>query len=213
MKTSAQELFLQANQWYEKKEYQKAAEFYEKIPKKSAAVWYNLGNCAYKNGNDLQALLYWQRAQKLGDSKTRNQSSYNISVITKKLSIPESNNIVQKLPPLPLQILFFCTFGVFLVINRKLWLAKRFAMLLGMGLLVIGTGALTFAVYRVHTTAHGLIMHDESILYAGPDVHYHEIVQIPKGNQVIVKNKKNGWIKVSWSGQTGWMENSNIELI
>ena len=213
MKTSAQELFLQANQCYTKKEYQQAADLYNKIPTKSAAVWYNLGNCAYKNGNDLQALLYWKRAEKMGNQQIKNDSVYNSGVVSKKLALHEPSNFVHRLPVLPLQILFFCMISVFLVINRKLWRTKRLAMLLAIALLVIGSGALTFASYRMRTTHYALIMRDASLIYAGPDCQYHEITQIPPGNQVPIQGKKDGWSKVSWLDHTGWIQNTNIELI
>jgi tetratricopeptide (TPR) repeat protein len=213
MKASAQELFLQANQSYAKKDYQHAADLYNKIPNKSAAIWYNLGNCAYKSGNDMQALLYWKRAQKMGNRSIKNYSLFNCAVIEKKLAIPESSNLIHKVPILPLQVLFFCTFSVFLVINRKLWNAKRFGLLLTIALFVIGSGALTFASYKSHTCQHALIMNDASTIYTGPDNQYHEIAQIPQASSVAIREKKDGWSKISWCGHTGWIENKNLELI
>lgn len=213
MKTSAQELFLQANQCYEKKEYQRAIDLYNKIPNKSAAIWYNLGNCEYKNGNNLQALLYWKRAHKMANSQIRKNSIFNSAIASKKLGIPESTTLAYNVPVLPLQILFFCAFSVFLVINRKLWHAKRFGLLLLIALFVITSGALTFASYKAHTAEHALIMHDESAIFAGPDSQYHEITQLPPASNVVIKEKKDGWSKISWCGQTGWIENRNIELI
>ncbi len=213
MKTSAQELFLQANQCYSKQEYQNASQLYEKIPQKSAVIWYNLGNCAYKNGKELEALLYWKRAQKNGDSAMRNDSSYNCAVVSKKLNITQSSPPLQNIPPLPLQILFFCTFSVFLVFNRKLWRAKKFVSLAAVALLMIASGALTVASYRTHASVYALVMHDACSMYAGPDSHYHEIAQIPQASELVIKEKKDGWCKISWSDYTGWIQNSNIEVI
>jgi tetratricopeptide (TPR) repeat protein len=214
MKTSAQELFLQANQCYAKKDFKGAEHLYQKIPKKTAAIWYNLGNCAYKNGDELQALLYWQRAKKIGNSTISNDSGYNCDVVSKKLNLPPSSyTLMPNIPALPLQILFFCTFSVFLIFNRKLWNAKRFTLLVSLSILVMGAAAMTYASYRNSTNTYALIMHDESTMYAGPDIGYHEVAKIPKGNRVKVLEQKNHWSKICWSGYTGWMQDEKIELI
>lgn len=213
MKTSAQELFLQANQCYIKKEFKDAENLYKKVPQKSAAVWYNMGNCAYKNGKDFEALLYWKRAKKIGNSQIRSDSSYNITLVSKKLNIPQPSHVLQNVPVLALQILFFCTFSVFLVINRKLWRAKRFALMVCLSIFIGGMGALTFAVYQGNTNRIALIVQDESIVYAGPNTKYHEVAPIEKGSEVAFLAKKDGWTKISWSGNTGWIQESNIELI
>lgn len=214
MKASAQELFLQANQCYAKKDFKGAAHLYQKIPKKTAAIWYNLGNCAYKNGDELQALLFWQRAKKIGNSTIIHDSSYNCDVVSKKLNLPPSSyTLMPNIPALPLQILFFSTFSVLLIFNRKLWHAKRFTLLLSLSILVMGIAAMTYASYRNSTSTYALIMHDESTMYAGPDIGYHEIIAIPKGNKVLIGQQKSGWTKVSWSGHDGWISNTKIEII
>jgi tetratricopeptide (TPR) repeat protein len=214
MKTSAQELFLQANQCYARKEFKDAENLYKKIPQKSAAIWYNMGNCAYKNGKDLEALLYWKRAKKMSNSTIASDCTYNCALVSNKLNISaQSNTKMPFIPALPLQILFFCTFSVFLVINRRLWRAKRFALLVSLGIVVAGCGMITVASYRNSTNTYALIMHDESTMYAGPDAGYHEVCPLPKGTEVVMLTQKNGWAKVAWSGYNGWIKDNKIEII
>ncbi len=214
MKNSAQEIFLQANQCYAKKEFKEAENLYKKIPKKSAAVWYNLGNCAYKSGNDMQALLYWKRASKLGDKTIKANSEYNTKLVADKLNISLKNpSHLQNVPVLPLQILFFCLFSVFLFTNRKLWRTKRFIMLGVLGILVLSAGIITYASYRTNTSTFALAMSAENMAYVGPDVHYHQLAQIPLASEVKVLASEGSWVKIDWNGSIGWIENNKIEIL
>ena len=58
-----EELFLQAQKQYEQKNFDKARELFASIPNKGEAVWYNLGNCAYKMQDFQAALVYWNCAE------------------------------------------------------------------------------------------------------------------------------------------------------
>ena len=46
---NAQELFLQANEWYDPRPYDKAIEAYTILPEKGFGVYFNMGNAYYKN--------------------------------------------------------------------------------------------------------------------------------------------------------------------
>lgn len=214
MKTSPQELFLQANQLYEQKEYAKAQQRYEQIPKKSAAVWYNIGNCAYHNNKELDAILYWKRAHKNGDSALKAQCIYNCQAICKKMGLPTyEKNILSTLSPLALQILFFSTFSVFLVMHRRLWTKKRILALTFLCGFFAVIGSLTYAAYRAGKQAHALVMHDNSPLLAGTDDQFHRIAVLPKGSEVTILARKSGWKKISWAGLQGWVQETMIEEI
>lgn len=124
---SWQEIFLQANNCYGNKEYEKALHLYEQIPNKGAATWYNMGNCAYKKGDNLHALLYWKKAERYDSNAIAHDSRTNSIVAAQHLSLPDSNDagqwivnsiqiVITTVPLLFLQILFFCIFGIFLVI-------------------------------------------------------------------------------------------------
>lgn len=214
MKTSAQELFLQANQLYEQQEYAKAQQRYEQIPQKSPAVWYNLGNCAYHTGKELEAILYWKRAQKNGNAALKADCLYNCQSISKKIGIPtHENDLISTIPPLALQILFFSTFSVFLVMHRHLWKKKRMIALAFLCGFCAVIGGLTYATYRAGRQIHALVMHDESVLYAGTDDQFHQIAIVPKGSEVVILARKSGWKKIAWAGLHGWVQEKMIEEI
>jgi tetratricopeptide (TPR) repeat protein len=60
--------FHEANSFYEKGEFEKAADMYRKIIDEgyeSAEIYYNLGNTHYKLGNIAETIVYYERALKL----------------------------------------------------------------------------------------------------------------------------------------------------
>lgn len=146
--STSQELFLQGNEYYKQKEYAKALSHYEKIPNKGAAVWHNMGNSAYKNGNTVHAQLYWKRATKQSE---------------------------KQFPILIIQILFFCTFSVFLIFVRPLILKKKYRMLIACSLITLTTGLLAYNAYAEYSCKKGLTIDDNSIAYVGPDAGFHEV--------------------------------------
>lgn len=60
--------FHEANSFYEKGEFEKAADMYQKIINEgyeSGEIYYNLGNTHYKIGNIAETIVYYERALKL----------------------------------------------------------------------------------------------------------------------------------------------------
>ena len=94
------QLYKQANQLYEKKEYPKAAEVYEIIASKvrNGNVYYNLGNTYFKLGQRGKAILYYERARQLmpRDKDIRGNLRYAISLNKDKQFAP-FNSILNNL--------------------------------------------------------------------------------------------------------------------
>ena len=211
---TAQELFLQANQCYLNKDYTSALKLYDQISQKGPATWYNMGNCAYKNGNNLQALLYWSRAGKNSNERIMHDSALNRSALMNKLQTPlEKAHPLKSVHPLMVQILFFCAFRVFLVIIRILIQRKKIIILSLYGIFLGGVGFLTYAVYNQSQYSNALVMSNEAIVYAGPDDNYHQIETIPAGSTVLVLKPTKDWSKIKWHNHVGWIANNTIEVI
>ena len=211
---TAQELFLQANQSYAQKDYEAALKLYEQIPQKGAAVWYNMGNCAYKSGDDLHALLYWNRSQKNSNPTIIHDSAINKAIVMKKLQQSiEPISLFAQIPLLLVQILFFCAFSVFLVIIRIFIRRKKRAMLSLYSVLLIGIGYMTYMAYNHTAYEHALVMHNEGAMYAGPDANYHQLASIPAGSSVTILTRTNDWAKICCRKQVGWIACNVIEII
>jgi tetratricopeptide (TPR) repeat protein len=80
-----QPLFDKANELYSKGQYKQAADTYQRIldaGRESAPVYFNLGNCSYKEGDIPQALLYFEKAHRLAPGD--DDINFNIRLATSK---------------------------------------------------------------------------------------------------------------------------------
>lgn len=204
----SKELFAKANAFYQKNECVHALALYEQISSKGAAIWYNMGNCAYKLNDEINALLYWKRAYKYGNTLIKNDSSVNMKKLPYSFTLlPHPSGTV---PPLIMQILFFCIFGVFLIVGYFLIQAKRWIFLVMSLSVLVSIGRITHHVYSASTQA--LIMQDTA-LYAGPEVGYHQIRTISVGTPVKLLKQNTQWSQIAVESVRGWVENKNIEKI
>ena len=84
-----------ANEYYANEEYQKAISLYDSILNagyESAALYYNLGNAHYKNGDLTNAILHYERAKLLApkdEDIQYNLDLLNQFVIDKIETIPQ----------------------------------------------------------------------------------------------------------------------------
>lgn len=76
-----QETFLQANNCYKNKEYQKAFDLYNSIACKGCSTWYNMGNCAFKMNKPVDSLIYWRKAQHNATARELQNIEKNINVV------------------------------------------------------------------------------------------------------------------------------------
>jgi len=96
-------MLLKANTLYDKKEYAEAVQVYDSIDKKEKlpVVFYNKGNCFFKLGKYVDAIIYWNKALKQCFYSQRAAIIYNISAAYKKLGYtPEKtfwNRFVERL--------------------------------------------------------------------------------------------------------------------
>lgn len=202
-------LFAQANAQYQKNECTQALALYEQIPNKSGTIWFNMGNCTYKLKEPLKALLYWKRAYKHGNSELKQDSEDNMKLLGidyKPLPHKYANTA-----PLLMQILFFCIFGVFLIVGYFLIRARYWVFLAMSFSVLVSAARITYLVYSAPQQA--LIMHDNAAIRAGPGTEYHLIKEVPAGTTITVIQKVPGWAKVSHSATQGWIEDRQIENI
>ena len=65
-----------ANSFYEKKEYEKAFEYLEKIENKNEKIFYNQGNILYLQGKYEEAIIYYEKVESL---ELKHQKNHNIA--------------------------------------------------------------------------------------------------------------------------------------
>lgn len=220
----ASEEFAQANKFYEERDFSSAIRLYQSVlaqGKESAAVFFNLGNAYFKNGDLGHAVLYYMKAKRLSpdDDDIRHNLEFARRFSTVQMEGVELNpintffiSIVDKhrLATMAwLSSALFVLFVVVLILRFGVGLtgpALRVAFTLSL-ILVLLSSALTTFKYRVdYLNRRAVILADESPVLTGPseqsDVELQGapglIVQILEESdgyyRVLFENKRRGWI-------------------
>ena len=133
-----EETFLRANNYYEHNDNEQAFALYQSIEHKGPAVWFNMGNCVYKRGHYVDALLYWRRAEKHATyNAIFTAINNNYKLLEKELRITNKRTgwrrLLQYLSVVPLlwmQLIFLFFWIVLLIVLRRLIRKKRYGILL-----------------------------------------------------------------------------------
>lgn len=220
----ASEEFAQANKFYEERDYSSSIRLYESIlaqGKESAAVYFNLGNAYFKDGDLGHAVLYYMKAKRLdpGDEDIRHNLEFARRFSSVQMEGVELNPIntffLNMVDPYRLATLawlssaLFVLFVVMLILRLGLGLtggAVRVGLYLCLVLVMISAALTTFK-YRVdYLNRRAVIIAENSSVYTGPsqqsDVELQGapglIVQIlDESNSyynVLFENKRRGWI-------------------
>lgn len=221
---SNEQLFEWAQKEYENNNFDKARELFEKIKPASAPVWYNIAACYFHLGNDLEALLHWQRAYQYGTGFLVYESAARIADLEAKLGIEHSCSIVssvlqsmrahlQSLSLLLLQILFFCAFSVFLFVASRLRVGKNYFVSGSSGLLVLVLASMVSLKYTQQATRVAVVFEDNATLLVGPNHEYHSVGKVNAGTCVVVTQHQDNWCKINGERVTGWVEKKSIALV
>jgi len=214
-----QESFLKANALYEEKKYKYALESYDAIDKRGLAVWYNMGNAAYKMGDYTHAILYWRRAQKNSSYKIIQDAMQNISAAYKKLgyekdrpSLSFLKKHISVMTLFLLQILFLLFWFVFFI--AVFYLKKQRMIILP--ILFLGNFLLaTFLIakYRSIWYQKGFVIEKKVDVFTGPDQNYHTITSLRAADEFKILKKQKKWYKIKYNKFTGWVLADKIEII
>jgi tetratricopeptide (TPR) repeat protein len=218
-----QELLLQGNKYYMANTYDKALECYHKITHKSPAVWYNMGNVAFKKENLIAAILYWKRAQKDADwhlyQQCGQQCAHAYTMLNQKTAHISENfwslcqRILLAIPMLAVQILFFLLFSILLVLNYYWFLRKKRIRCIACSLCLVAVIGIMHYGMQLKKATFGLIMNPDVVLYAGPDQHYHQKAVLPAGTSIRILQQKDDWAKIAWRTHSGWVMKTELEII
>lgn len=218
--SEAQALFIQANQNYAEQHYQKALELYQMIEHKGAAAWHNMGNCACRLKQPVEALVYWRKAQRGCDFSHYEELQKNIDGIYGQMGkqSPRStgrkfvDKVVGRFSALWYQVAFLLFWALLLVL---LWWKKRYRK--GVFFLVLPItmllGAIVIEKYRSHNMTCALVVQPSAPLFAGPDAHYQQVGAIALADEVHVVDARGDWCKVEAGGLAGWILADTIKKL
>ena|SRR5437762_4830035 len=217
-----EELFLRANKLYEAGEYDKALLSYESIPQKGRAVFYNMGNCYFHKNDYPQALVYWMRAEKGATSQEYAMIQYNKNYVLQKIGKNKEDLWLNKIKQLfeslnlyvsilSLQILIFLLWGIFLCLYYYGYLKKIRSFLLTSFLCILAT--MLFLHYEKNSTLCGVITEQQAYLFSGPDKGLDVIGFVKYADHVIIREVREGWYKIKYSDNSGWIEAEAIQIV
>lgn len=220
----SQQVCAQANALYGKHEYARAYELYESVEPKNSIVWYNMGNCMYKQGDFLSAYLYWHRARRDASVDLQSDIAYNISKVQGKLGVESEEemtlieslqNNVGAMPLLVLQLLFLCVWGMLTFYFIKMsGRGRNYKFVLGC--LVLTSGMLVGTLmmkYQNDSQRMAFITHDKAGLLVGPDAMHQQLSGLKKADRVKVVQLRNGWAKIEHKNQVGWVTADSISIV
>lgn len=220
---SAQERFACGNRLYEQREWGDALRSYEAIEKKGGSVWYNMGNCWYKQGDALQAILCWKRAMPGASTDMQAAITKNIGVAYEKLGYKKDGSVytmfeqwAHRLAVLPLQLLFLlCWYALLLLLlfgargGPPLWYVLLLVLLCCMVLI----GTILYTNYRLYAHPRGHVVREAAALFAGPHAQYHEVGTVSLADELCITEKRAGWYKVASGEKQGWIPSASVALM
>lgn len=214
-----EETFLRGNKCYEQGNYDQALLLYQSLHFKGPAVWFNMGNCAHELGNDLDALVYWRKAERYAtkwrtcDEARRNIALCGMGKDTQNLFGWSIHKIFLLTPLLMIQLTFLVCWIIFLMVIRILFRRRRYVIIVMLSILIVLCANLVLLKYFVDQRVHGIIIHPHVSLYAGPQSDYHVIGFVDEACDVSVHDRKDQWVKIKYKNMRGWIQEDMIAVI
>lgn len=213
--------FEQAINLYNHKQFDQAYVAFMDIQSKCSAVWYNVGNCAYKKNEYDHALACWRCAHALAPDSFKDAIEYNIDVVEEKLNKNKEESFLTKIfmiyrsiPLILFQLIFLLSWFLLLLFIKKYNHGTKYTSLFGLLLFVtmISGIALGFKYHNINQR-RGIVMKQHVSLFAGPNEQYHVLGTLDGISEVIVYEQRPPWCKVSTEHGSGWVAQDSIVVV
>jgi tetratricopeptide (TPR) repeat protein len=226
----APQLFLEANNAYEKGDYGTAAALYEDIINSglySGPIYYNLGNCYAKLGIIGKALLNYRRAERLiprdGDLK------FNLQYV-----LDQRKDKIESRDKVPFARAFFFWYYwlslrellfLFLIANLLFWFLSlillykkhdifRWIRILTLYLFLVLVVSLGIKTYAQKLILRGVVVTSESTVRSGNGHSHSPLFILHEGSEFRIIDYGKGWMKIRLSdGKIGWISSEEIMTI
>lgn len=228
---SPTQLYTQANALYKANQFEQAAAAYEKIVMqgfRTAEVYYNLGNCYYKQKNTGKAILNYERAQKLNPEDE--DIAHNLKLAQLKA--------VDKLVPVPQLVITsafknfssahsstgwswyalgavwaaLLTFALYFFLMRKTVIA-----VLGVMLVLFSVAFVSLALKQgaaEENSGYGILLVQNVVVKSAPDENGSNLFTIHEGIKFQILDAVGNWNKIRLvDGKLGWIEKNLFEKI
>lgn len=223
-----------ANSYYSKAQYDKAIVAYQQLLSdnlQSASVYYNLGNCYYKQNKIGQAILYYKRALKIQPKDE--DAQFNL-----KLALQKTEDKIDSAPQLFLSewktglagwlgesgwawlsivclILALAGFALFRLGQRIFQKQLGFYsgivfLLLFIGAFLLGRSAISINKDR----SNAIILSPTVTALSAPSETATKLFVLHEGTEVKIRNTEANWTEIEIAnGNSGWINTSALENI
>jgi tetratricopeptide (TPR) repeat protein len=232
--TDAEELWDMANLAYNEGNFEKAAATYEQILSQnlhSAALYYNLANAYFKQGELGKALLNYNRASRIapGDEDIRHNQEYaekmtkdSIEKIPEFFLITWLRSVRGAMSCTAWTVLSIVMLATALVMALLYLLAQRMS-LRKVGFYTMAVAVVLFIVTSAFAISErnqlvgrseAIVMSTAASVKSSPDRSATELFVLHEGTKVSIGETTDGWAEVRIAdGRKGWIEDKRIERI
>lgn len=224
----------QAEQAYSEGDYATAADIYNKMRAdgmESANLYYNLGNCYYKLGENTQAILNYERALLLnpGDAMTRYNLQMAQQAIVDKIEVLPELFLVRWYKSLAISLSadgwaywsvgFFIVFLIMAALffySRSVFV-KKTGFVVGIIVFFFTLGAVFFASRqnkRISEREYAIITTPSVTVKGAPNDSGTNLFLIHEGLKVRIVEELGDWYNIRLAdGNEGWVAKSDLERI
>lgn len=231
-------LHAQAEEMYQKNDFARASQLYQRIEHKTPSVYFNLGNCAYKTDKLGYALLYWRRAERDWGLFGRRELLQSIDLIKLKTATPNLKvtgvnqpyskvvinalivaenhviSMIKAIPLLHLQILVLILWAI-LFLYVRCFRKKRLAFLIYslFALLAISASMLAFK-YSLQLQNQLVVIHANTPLLSGAGSNFAPMGHLPEGQEADIIKESGQFYRIRVNKNIiGWIDKQFVEKI
>ncbi|HUX62112.1 MAG TPA: tetratricopeptide repeat protein [Ignavibacteriaceae bacterium] len=227
-------LLYKGNNYYQKKEYDKAISTYQTILNQGyegVSVYYNLGNSFYRENKLGYAIFYYEKALRLspGDEDViHNLLIANSKTVDKIDSIPQFflvqwwNGLLALFTLSGWKNLAYLFYWIFLVSVSVYFFVRRtkyqkytfYSAGLSLMLLIFTITLLLIKFDQEYSTKKGIIVEPIVDVKLSPDPNANDAFIIHEGLKVKVEDKVDNWYKIQLNdGKVGWLQQKEVGVI
>ncbi len=232
---SVTEIMVQANQLYENGQYQEAAELYQALVDGGlvdSALYYNLGNAYFKEGDWGQAALNYRRAQGLSPrdpdiranlvlvrAQTVDQIDAEGEALFSRITRFAQRWLTLDEMAIATLVLWFAVFVLIILFLRIKHETTRqilsYAIIVVAILLFGGLFSLGGRLYIENVRPEAVIIVEEVDVTSGPGSQYVVEFSLHTGTEVSIIERRNNWIRLGLPGGRlqGWVPSDAVEPI
>jgi tetratricopeptide (TPR) repeat protein len=234
---TASDTMLTANQLYEAGQFAQAAQGYQQLVDQGyadSALFYNLGNAYFKQGDHGRAILYYRRAEQLAPRDpdvaanlelARAQTVDQLEATDGEGFFSRLTQFVQgwltlnELATITLGVWFLFAFLLIVFSGSKTGSAWRKGLQYGLVVtslaLAVGIFALASCLYAENNHSEGLVVASEVNVTSGPGSQYVTEFTLHNGAEVNLVETRGNWVRLALPGGElqGWAPASAVEAV